>query len=86
MQPEFEFFDECTMKLYGHVSAIGKRLPTPHSVTEGGFFVHGHKYAYLIGRRTVRDKTIDNPVYKIVAMQQSFLCINLEAQAAVSAE
>jgi hypothetical protein len=56
------------MKFYGNVSDTGKRLPTPNSVTQGGIFVHCYKYVYLIGRRTVSDKTIDTSIYKVVAI------------------
>lgn len=61
------------MKLYGNVSDTGKSFPTPSSVIAGGVFVHGHKYAYLIGRRTVSDKTIDISIYKAVAVQPVLL-------------
>jgi hypothetical protein len=72
-------FDECTMKFYGHVSDIGKRLLTPHSVIEGGVFDHGHKYVlYLIGCRTVPDKTIDTSIYKVVVLQSVLLFVTLE--------
>lgn len=55
-----------------------KACPLP-AVIEGGAFDHGHKYVpYLIGKKTVSDKTIDISIYKAVAMQSILLIITLE--------
>jgi hypothetical protein len=55
------------------IQASACPLPT---IIEGGVFDHGHKYVlYLIGKRTVSNKTIDTSIYKVVAIQSVLLII-----------